>query len=299
MRLPYLHGVAFGSAIAVGVMVALAVTLLPAVLGFAGRNIDRLHVPFVGDRTTRRSVAVVPLEPRRSSSGRGRRRSPVSPCCWRCPLRRSGSASASLTPATVQSPLTSRRAYDTLTEAFGAGRNGTLLVVADLTGGGTIDRRRAAADRTRHRDPASTPSPRRSSTRPPTPRSSAWSRRRHRRTRRPSGRFDTVRDDVIPRRRRRRPASRSRSAASPRRSSTRPTRSPTGCRCSSAPSSGSASCCCSSCSGRCSSPSRPGVMNLLSVFAAYGVISLAAERRLARRAARHPRGQHPCPASSR
>ena len=82
MSLPYLYGVAIGSALAVGVMVALSVTLLPAVLGFVGHHIDRLRVPFVK------------AEPRpaphhwrsggagRSSTGRGGRRSPASCCSW-------------------------------------------------------------------------------------------------------------------------------------------------------------------------------------------------------------------------
>jgi RND superfamily putative drug exporter len=40
-------GVAFSAILVVLIIMAASVTLLPAVLGFAGRNIERLHVPFV------------------------------------------------------------------------------------------------------------------------------------------------------------------------------------------------------------------------------------------------------------
>ena len=48
MGLPFLEGVAVGSAAAVLIAMLASVTLLPAMLGFAGRSIDRLKVPFVG-----------------------------------------------------------------------------------------------------------------------------------------------------------------------------------------------------------------------------------------------------------
>jgi uncharacterized membrane protein YdfJ with MMPL/SSD domain len=47
MNLPILQGVAIGSAAAVAVTMLGAVTLVPALLGFSGRSIDRLRVPFV------------------------------------------------------------------------------------------------------------------------------------------------------------------------------------------------------------------------------------------------------------
>jgi putative drug exporter of the RND superfamily len=48
MGQPAMNGFAFTVVLAVLVVMAATVTLLPAVLGFAGRNIERLHVPFVG-----------------------------------------------------------------------------------------------------------------------------------------------------------------------------------------------------------------------------------------------------------
>jgi RND superfamily putative drug exporter len=46
--LPSLNGFAFTVSLAVLITMTASVTLLPALLGFAGRNIERLHVPFVG-----------------------------------------------------------------------------------------------------------------------------------------------------------------------------------------------------------------------------------------------------------
>ncbi len=43
--LPYLYGVALAAIIAVLVVMAAAVTLLPALLGFARERVDRLRVP--------------------------------------------------------------------------------------------------------------------------------------------------------------------------------------------------------------------------------------------------------------
>ena len=48
MGLSYLNGVAASAVFAVLVMLAASLTLLPAILGFVGRNIDKLKVPFTG-----------------------------------------------------------------------------------------------------------------------------------------------------------------------------------------------------------------------------------------------------------
>ena len=136
MRLPYLHGVAFGSALAVGIMMALAVTLLPAVLGFVGTTIDRLRVPFVG-RTG---------DPRRTLSFRWSRVVQRRP--WPAAIASLAVLLALAAPmlglrlgfpdaGNGPDSLTSRRAYDLLTAGFGPGFNGHLLVTADLSAGGT------------------------------------------------------------------------------------------------------------------------------------------------------------------
>ena len=79
MRLPYLHGVAFGSALAVGIMMALAVTLLPAVLGFVGTAIDRFHVPFFGRSRPIRAAPCRSAGAGSCSAARGLPLSPASP----------------------------------------------------------------------------------------------------------------------------------------------------------------------------------------------------------------------------
>ena len=45
LQLPFLQGLAVGTIAAVVLVMAGALTLLPAMLGFAGRAIDRLHLP--------------------------------------------------------------------------------------------------------------------------------------------------------------------------------------------------------------------------------------------------------------
>jgi putative drug exporter of the RND superfamily len=52
MNLPFLQGVAFGSAAAVAVTVIGSITLLPAMLGFCGKKIDSLRVPFLHSTET-------------------------------------------------------------------------------------------------------------------------------------------------------------------------------------------------------------------------------------------------------
>ncbi len=134
MGLGYLHGVAGSSVLAVLAMLAASLTLLPAILGFVGTNIDRLRVPFAGKETHggdraffHRWSRVVQRRP------------------WFAFL------GAALVLLVVTLPVfslrfgfpdegnnppeeTSRKAYDRLSSAFGAGFNGPLLLVTDLQG---------------------------------------------------------------------------------------------------------------------------------------------------------------------
>ncbi len=134
MGLSYLDGVAGSAVLAVLTMLAASLTLLPAVLGFTGKNIDRLRVPFTG---------------RASHQG--------TKAFWyrwsRVIQRRPWFAfvGAALVLLVITLPLlslrfgfpdegnnpkgeTSRQAYDLLSTGFGAGFNGPLLLVADLRG---------------------------------------------------------------------------------------------------------------------------------------------------------------------
>src|SRR5262249_41651898 len=125
MGLTYLYGVALAAIIAVLVVMAAAITLLPALLALAGRRIERWRGP--GLRPGRR-----PLAARRSAAVQRRP--------W--PAVAAGVAVLLVlaSPATGlrlgfpdagqdRATTTTRQAYDLVTSRFGAGTNGPLLIV--------------------------------------------------------------------------------------------------------------------------------------------------------------------------
>jgi RND superfamily putative drug exporter len=129
----YLWGVALATSLAVTVVVLASVTLLPALLGFAGRTIDRFKLPWF-----RHDV-----DGRRTLSWRWSR------VMQRRPLLAGVAALVVLlvlaAPATDMrfgmpdagngpEELTSRQAYDLMSEGFGPGANGPFLVAVDLAG---------------------------------------------------------------------------------------------------------------------------------------------------------------------
>jgi RND superfamily putative drug exporter len=131
----YLWGVTVATSLAVAVVVLASVTLLPALLGFAGRTIDRLRLPWF-----RHDV-----DGRRTLSWRWSR------VMQRRPLLAGLAALAVLLVLAVPAAdmrfgmpdagngpteLTSRRAYDLVSEGFGPGANGPFLVAVDLGGAG-------------------------------------------------------------------------------------------------------------------------------------------------------------------
>jgi RND superfamily putative drug exporter len=132
MGFNFVQGVAVGGAAAVFVTMLASITLLPAVLGFVGRNIDKLHIPHLRRR-----------ERTGHESGWYRwsrliQRRPVIAfvaglavlVILSIPLFsiRLGVADAGNNPET----LSSRRAYDLLSEGFGPGFNGRLLLAAEV-----------------------------------------------------------------------------------------------------------------------------------------------------------------------
>jgi RND superfamily putative drug exporter len=150
MRFIVVRGVALSGASVVLITMAAAVTLLPALLGFAGRGIDRFHVPFLHHAADARSA-------RRSfwfAWSRFVQRRPlpiflvglVIVSALAVPLlkMRVGTADAGNTPT----ERTSRRAYDDLAKGFGPGFNAPLLVVVDTSkrgsDHGTVEALRAA-----------------------------------------------------------------------------------------------------------------------------------------------------------
>jgi putative drug exporter of the RND superfamily len=143
----YLWGVALATSLAVTVVVAASVTLLPALLGFAGRTIDRFRLPWF-----RHDVAG-----RRTLSWRWSR------VMQRRPLVAGLAALVVLlvlaAPATDMrfgmpdagngpEELTSRQAYDLMSEGFGPGANGPFLVAVDLAGAADQAAATVAVDRT-------------------------------------------------------------------------------------------------------------------------------------------------------
>jgi RND superfamily putative drug exporter len=138
--LAFMNGLAVGTIAAVLMVLAAALTLLPAMLGFVGYNIDRFHLPGMQVRTP--------------TAGHGfwyRWSRTVQRRPWVC-----GTAALAIL-LTLALPflslrmafsdagndptkLTTRQAYDLLARGFGPGFNGPLLVVADLRPGSAPDR---------------------------------------------------------------------------------------------------------------------------------------------------------------
>jgi RND superfamily putative drug exporter len=129
----YLWGVALATSLAVTTVVFATITVLPALLGFAGRTIDRFRMPWF-----RHDV-----EGRRTLAWRWSR------VMQRRPLVAGVAALVVLllltAPATGlrfgqpdagngTDDLTSKRAYDLVADGYGPGANGPLLVAVDLVG---------------------------------------------------------------------------------------------------------------------------------------------------------------------
>jgi RND superfamily putative drug exporter len=132
MRLDFVTGLALGSSTAVAVAVIAAITLLPALLGFAGSNANRLSV-----HRHRRSSSVETRWHRWSRLVQ--RRPAVAGIAGLLVLvvlalpaltMRLGFSDAGNDPA----GHTTRRAYDLVAQGFGPGANGPLMLVAETTG---------------------------------------------------------------------------------------------------------------------------------------------------------------------
>ena len=132
MGFSFVEGVAVGGAAAVFVTMTASLTLLPALLGFVGKNIDRIRLPMFHsvDETSEQRMAF------RWSRLIQRRAVPAAIVgllvllLLTVPLlsMRLGQADA----GTGGPEKSSRRAYDLLSEGFGPGFNGPLLLAAEL-----------------------------------------------------------------------------------------------------------------------------------------------------------------------
>jgi RND superfamily putative drug exporter len=147
MGLTFVRGLAVAAVVAVLLVMVASLSLLPAVLGFAGHGIDRLHIPGLRrDESAHRASLWFRWS-------RFVQRRP-----W--PLFLTGVAVLLVLAAPVLSirlgssdtgndptSKSTRRAYDLLSEGFGAGFNGPLLLGAELSAPGdtgALDRIQAA-----------------------------------------------------------------------------------------------------------------------------------------------------------
>jgi RND superfamily putative drug exporter len=135
-----MDGLAAATIVAVALVLAAALTLLPAIFGFAGTAIDRLHLPW--------GAGGIGGTGGTGGTGSGFwirwsqivQRRPLT--CAACALAvlavlavplfsmRLAFSDAGNDPAS----LTTRQAYDLLADGFGAGYNGPLVIAADLRG---------------------------------------------------------------------------------------------------------------------------------------------------------------------
>jgi RND superfamily putative drug exporter len=139
MRLPYLYGVALSASLTVLVVMAVTLTLLPALLGLLGRRVDSLKIPGLGRQ---------PKDPDNTAFARWARRIDHRPYL---------ALIASLVVlAVLASPLagirfglpdagnnreeaTTRQAYDMVADGFGDGANALLIAVATTQGANDRD----------------------------------------------------------------------------------------------------------------------------------------------------------------
>ncbi|MDP9249792.1 MAG: MMPL family transporter, partial [Chloroflexota bacterium] len=132
MGFSFVQGIAVGGAAAVFVTMIASITLLPAVLGFVGQNIDKLHIPrlrrveHAGQRGFwYRWSRLIQRRPWAAGIA-----GLIALVVLALPLfsMRLGAADAGNDPES----LTTRRAYDLLSNGFGPGFNGPLVLVAEL-----------------------------------------------------------------------------------------------------------------------------------------------------------------------
>jgi RND superfamily putative drug exporter len=132
--LPYMYGVAISASLAVLVVMLAAVTLLPALLSYLGPRVDRLRIPLLG-RTLRAEGD--------SESPAARWSHAVQRRPWTAAIAAAAVLLALAAPALGMRlgfpdagndpPDTmTRQAYDLNTEGFGPGTNGPLVIAAEL-----------------------------------------------------------------------------------------------------------------------------------------------------------------------
>jgi putative drug exporter of the RND superfamily len=152
--LPYMFGVAISASLAVLVVMLAAITLLPALLSYLGPNVDRLRIPFLGRALRTEGGGESPAA--RWSHWIQRRPWPAAIIATAILLAlaapalgmRLGFPDAGNDPSDTMT----RQAYDLITEGFGPGTNGPLVIAAELPDPAARGDMEALADRLRAED---------------------------------------------------------------------------------------------------------------------------------------------------
>jgi RND superfamily putative drug exporter len=135
--LPYMYGVAISASLAVLVVMLASITLLPALLSYLGPRVDRLRIPILGRRLDR------PEEDGHSPAARWSHAVQRRP--WTAAIIAAAILLALAAPAlgmrlgfpdagNDKSGTMTRQAYDLISEGFGPGANGPLVIAAELEG---------------------------------------------------------------------------------------------------------------------------------------------------------------------
>jgi RND superfamily putative drug exporter len=157
MGLSFMRGAALVTIMAVLVVMAAAVTLFPALLGYFGKWIDRLRLPLGRRRPLETAVGghVVPARGWVRWSSFVDRHSIAASVAGVAILLALAAPFLGVgfgfpDAGNDASDRSTRQAYDMLAEGFGPGANGPLVVVADLTGGSNEGVMNRLADDLRH-----------------------------------------------------------------------------------------------------------------------------------------------------
>lgn len=138
MGVSFLYGVALSASLAVLVVMAASVTLLPALLAFAGRRVDRLHIPGLGRSLRTGNGGTLAAR----WSGLVQRRAAIAAVAGAAVLIALTAPVLGLRygfPDDGNNPegSTTREAYDLVSRGFGPGSYGPLLLAVDLSGDGS------------------------------------------------------------------------------------------------------------------------------------------------------------------
>jgi putative drug exporter of the RND superfamily len=152
--LPYMYGVAISASLAVLVVALASVSLLPALLSYLGPKVDRWHIPFLGRALKTEGDGESPAA--RWSHAVQRRPWPAAILATVLLLAlaapalgmRLGFPDAGNDPPDTMT----RQAYDLNTEGFGPGTNGPLVIAADLPDQAAADQIDAFAERLRNEE---------------------------------------------------------------------------------------------------------------------------------------------------